>query len=88
MPSTAQQIIDLLEARAHSGRDAFAISRGLFDEIIAILHARFGLNYFESELLLIAAIRKYESVLFVALRDRVHLDDAEDAVRLCLGDEP
>jgi hypothetical protein len=86
--SSAREIIDLLEARASSGRVAFQISEATFAKIIAILRRRFGVSSFEAELLLVDVLREHEDILFAALRDQVDLDDAEDAVRLCLGDKP
>jgi hypothetical protein len=86
--SSAQEIIDLLEARASSGRAAFQISETIFAKIIAVLRKRFGISSFDAELLLVNVIREHEDTLFDALRGQVDLDDAEDAVRLCLGDEP
>ena len=85
--STSREIIGLLKARASSGRDAFQISKALFAKIIAILQRRFGTGHSETELILVDAIREHEDTLFNALRGRVHSDDAEDAVRLCLGDD-
>jgi hypothetical protein len=85
--SASREIIDLLEARSSSGRDAFQITKTLFAKIITILQRRFGIGHSDAELLLANVIREHEDVLFNALRGRVHLDDAEDAVRLCLEDD-
>ena len=88
--STSREIIDLLEARASSGRAAFEIVQTVFVKIFAALRRdpRFaGISLLELELLIADPSRELEDTLFAALRDRVHLDDAEDAVRLCLGDE-
>jgi hypothetical protein len=85
--SQTQEIIDLLQARASSGRDAFSISRVLFDDIITILRKRFGISYHEAELLLIGVIRKHEDTLFELRHEHLHLDDASAAVRICLDGE-
>ena len=82
-----RDICDLLQARSSSGRDAFRISGALFDQIIAILRRRFAISYLDAEVLLGNAIRNHEDALFDALRDHIHVDDATDAVRLCLGDD-
>ena len=87
MPNSAQEIIDLLEARASSGRVAFQISKTTFAKIIAVLRQRFGVGNLDAELMLADVTREHEDILYAALRDHVHLDDAEDAVRLCLGDD-
>jgi hypothetical protein len=81
----ADDIIDLLQARASSGRAAFEIVNAIFAKVIAVLQRRFGIGYLETELLLVDLIREHENTLYAALRDHVHLNDAEDAVRLCLG---
>jgi hypothetical protein len=83
----ARDICDLLEARASSGRIAFEISKTLFAKINAILRRRFPVSYQDAELLLVDLEREHEDVLFCALRDTVHVDDATDAVRRCLGDD-
>jgi hypothetical protein len=83
----ARDIIDLLQARANSGHAAFEIVDDMFAKVIAVLQQRFGIEYLEAELLFADLIREHENTLYEALRDQVHLDDAEDAVRVCLGDD-
>jgi hypothetical protein len=83
----ARNICDLLQARTSSGRQAFEIVDAVFAKIIAILRRRFGIGHLEAELLFADVIREHEGIVFNALRDCIPLDDAEDAVRLCLGDE-
>jgi hypothetical protein len=86
----APDIIDLLQARASSGRDAFRIIDSLFAKIIATLRRdpRFdGVSQFEFELLLADVSSEAEKVLFAEMRDRVPLADAEHAVHQCLGEE-
>lgn len=87
MNNSTRDIIDLLQARASSGGTAFEISETIFAKIIAVLRRRFSVGTVDAELMLADVIREHEDALFNALRDRVHLDDAEDAVRLCLGDD-
>jgi hypothetical protein len=90
MSSLTRDILDLLEARASSGRDAFRISENTFTKIITVLQRdpRFaGITRFELELMLINQCREFEEILFNEMRDRIHLDDAEDAVCLCLGED-
>lgn len=82
-----RDIIDLLQARASSGGTAFEISKTIFAKVIAVLRRHFSVGTIDAELMLADVIREHEDALFSALRDRVHLDDAEDAVRLCLGDD-
>jgi hypothetical protein len=45
------------------------------------------MTLFELELLLANQRSEAEKILFSEMRDRVRLDDAEDAVRLCLGND-
>ena len=59
----------------------------MFAKIIAILRRRFGIGQFEAELLLVDVVREHEDTVFDALRDCIRLDDAEDAVWRCLGNE-
>jgi hypothetical protein len=80
----ASDIIDLLQARASTGRVAFEIVDDMFAKVIVVLQQRFGIGYLETELLLVDLIREHENTLYAALRDHVRLSDAEDAVRLCL----
>jgi hypothetical protein len=86
----ARDIIDLLQARASSGRDASRIVENLIAKIIAKLRRdpRFdGVGQFEFELLLADVSNDAEKVLFAKMRDRVLLADAEHAVHQCLGEE-
>ena len=90
MLSPARDIIDLLEARASTGRGAFDYVKTLFTKIIITLRRdpRFAqIPLFELELLLRNEHCEAEKILFNEMRDRVALHDAEDAVRLCLGDD-
>jgi hypothetical protein len=85
-----RDICDLLESRASSGRAAFVIVENLFAKIITILRrdSHFaGTSLFELELMFADARREAESALFREMRDRIHIDDAQDAVRCCLPDE-
>jgi hypothetical protein len=89
MLNFSRDICDLLESRASSGRDAFAIVETTFAKIIAVLRRdpRFtNIPVFELELLLADSRGETETTLFAALRDRIHLDDAEDAVHRTLGE--
>jgi hypothetical protein len=86
----AGDIIDLLQARASSGRNAFRIVETVFTDIIARLRRdpRFkSVSQFELELLLADTSSKAENLLFAELRDRIALRDAEHAVHQCLGDD-
>ena len=83
----ARDVIDLLQARASSGRDAFQIADNMFAKLIAVLRRRFDIEYLEAELLFADLIREHENTLYTALRDRVHLNDAEDAVRRFLPED-
>jgi hypothetical protein len=86
----AGNIVDLLQARASTGRDAFRITERLFAKIIAKLRRdpRFaGVSQFEFELLLADVSSEAETVLFAEMCDRVRLADAEHAVHQCLGEE-
>jgi hypothetical protein len=80
MPNPARDIIDLLEARASNGRAAFEIVDDMFAKVIVVLQRRFGIGYLETELLLVDLIREHENLLYAALRDHIHLNDAEDAL--------
>ena len=83
----ARDIIDLLQARVSSGRAASQIIDNMFENVIAVLRRdpRFaGISLFELELLFADARCEVEKILFNEMRDRIHLDDAEDAVRRCL----
>jgi hypothetical protein len=84
---SARDIIDLLQARASSGRAAFEIAGDLFAKLIAVLQRRFGIGYLEAELLLADLIREHENRLYVALHNSLDLDDAKDAVCRCLSGE-
>jgi hypothetical protein len=86
----ARDIFDLLQARASTGRNAFRIVESLFAKIIARLQrdSRFaGISQFEMELLLADVSNDAGNLLFVEMRDRVLLADAEHAVHQCLGEE-
>jgi hypothetical protein len=86
----AGDIIDLLQARANSGRNAFRIVDSLFTKIIAKLRRdpRFdGVGQFEFELLLADVSNDAGNLLFAEMRDRVLLADAEHAVHQCLGED-
>jgi hypothetical protein len=85
----AGDIIDLLQARASSGRNAYRIIETVFTKIIAKLRrdSRFaGISQFEMELLLADVSNDAGNLLFAELRDRVLLADAEHAVHQCLGE--
>jgi hypothetical protein len=85
--SPAGDIVDLLQARASSGRAAFEIARQTLAKIIAALqrNSRFATaTRFELELVLMNEYRELEEILFNEMRNRIHLDDAEDAVRCVL----
>jgi hypothetical protein len=85
----ARDIIDLLQARASSGRNAARIVETLFTNIVAKLQRdpRFnGVSQFEFELLL-ADVSNETEKMFAEMRDRVLLADAEHAVHQCLGEE-
>jgi hypothetical protein len=86
----ARDIIDLLQARASSGRAASQIIDNMFENVIAVLRRdpRFaGISLFELELLFADARCEVEKILFNKMSDRIHLDDAEDAVRRCLPED-
>jgi hypothetical protein len=86
----ARDIIDLLQARASSGRAAFEIAEQTLAKIIAALQrdSRFAtVTRFELELVLMNEYRELEGILFNEMRNRIHLNDAEDAVHLCLGED-
>ena len=84
---SARDIIDLLQARTSSGRDAFQIADNMFAKLIAVLRRRFDIEYLEAELLFADLIREHENTLYAALRDHIHLNDAEDAVRRFLPED-
>jgi len=89
MLNFSRDICDLLQARASTGYDAFQIVETTFAKIIAALRRdpRFtNIPVFELELLLADPRGETERTLFAEMRDRVHLDDAEDAVHLTLGE--
>jgi hypothetical protein len=86
----AGDICALLQARAASGRDAFEIAATTLLGIIKTLKrdARFAnIPRVELELLLVNDGRRLEDMLFEAMRGRIHIDDAQDAVQRCLGDD-
>ena len=86
----ARDIIDLLQARASSGRAASQIVDNMFANVIAVLRhdPRFaGISQFEFELLLADVSNDAEKMLFAEMCDRVLLADAEHAVYECLGEE-
>jgi hypothetical protein len=86
----ASNICALLQARAASGRDALEIAETTVLGIIKTLmrDARFAnITRVELELLLVNERRRLEDRLFEEMRDRIHLDDAQDAVQRCLGDD-
>jgi hypothetical protein len=86
----ARGIIDLLQARASSGRDAFRIVETVFAKIIAKLRRdpRFaGISQFELELLLADISRDAETRLFREMYLRIDLADAVFAIHQCLGEE-
>jgi hypothetical protein len=88
--SSVRDICDLRQARAASGRNAFQIVKTSFASIITTLQrdARFAdITRFDFELLLANEYRDLEKILFQEIHDRVHLDEAEDAVRCCLGED-
>jgi hypothetical protein len=86
----ARDIIDLLQARANSGRNAYRIIETVFAMIIAKLRCdpRFAtISQFEFELLLADVSNDTGDLLFAEMRDRVLLADAEHAVHQCLGED-
>jgi hypothetical protein len=86
----ARDIVDLLQARASSGRQASRIVEAIFAKIVVRLRRdpRFaGVSPFEFDLLLADISSEAEKVLFAELRDRIALHDAEHAVHQCLGEE-
>ena len=86
----AGDIIDLLQARASSRRNAYRIIQTVFAKIVARLRRdpRFaGIGQFEMELLLADVSNDAGNLLFAELRDRIALHDAEHAVCQCLGEE-
>jgi hypothetical protein len=84
--TTACDICDLLAARADSGRVAFRISETVSTKVIGVVRQHFDLSYQEAELLLIDVMREHEKQLYAVLHNRVPLDEALDAVYLCLED--
>ena len=71
---------DRLEAFASNGREASHIARELFDAVVVALRRdrRFaGISLQEAELLFADVHVDIERRLFVALRDRVRLDDVD-----------
>jgi hypothetical protein len=85
----ARDIIDLLQARASSGRKASRIVETVFTNIVAKLRRdpRFaGVSQFEFDLLFADISSEAEKTLFAEMRDRIALHDAEHAVHQCLGD--
>jgi len=85
----ARDLTDLLEVRAHNGRDAYHYVETLFARIVSVLRRdpRFaGISLFELELMFADARREAENILFHAMCGRLHLDDARDAVERCLPD--
>jgi hypothetical protein len=86
----ARDIIDLLQARASSGRDAFQIVEIVFAKAVAALRRdpRFnGVSQFEFELLLADVSNDAGKMLFAEMCDRILLADAEHAVYQCLGED-
>ena len=89
MTVVTRDICDLLEARANSGRKAFQYVEALFTKVAAALRRdpRFAtITLFELELLLANERCEAEKILVDEMRDRIRLDEAEDAVRCCLSD--
>jgi hypothetical protein len=85
----AGDIIDLLQARASSGRAAFQIADDMFAKLIAVLRRdrRFtNIPVFELELMFEDVRNEVEAVLFNEMHARVRLDEAEDAVHGTLGE--
>jgi hypothetical protein len=88
--SLAAHILGLLHANASSGSGAFKITEAVFTELPTALRRdpRFaGISDFELTLLLRDVRNRLEQVLFREMRDRIHIEDAEDAIRRCLGGE-
>ena len=56
----------------------------MFEQLVTILQRRFGLSRLDAELVLADVRHAHEVALYRAMRDRIHVDDAENAVRLCL----
>jgi hypothetical protein len=86
----ARNIVDLLQARASSGRQASQIVETMLANIVTSLRRdpRFaGVSRFEFDLLLADVSSDTEKMLFAELRDRIALHDAEHAVYQCLGEE-
>jgi hypothetical protein len=88
--SVLSDLCAMSQANASTGRTAFEFVNTLFAEIIAALRRdprTKAFTRFELELLLADAHRKAENKLFEQLRNRIHIEDAEDAVYRCLGDD-
>jgi hypothetical protein len=87
--NSIRDICDLMQARTSSGRAAFEIIKITVAKVIAALRRdpRFcTITSFELELLLADVHRDTGNMLFEAMHNRIHIDDAEDAVRRCLGE--
>jgi hypothetical protein len=90
MIDLARDIIDLIESRAHNGRNAGRIVEALFTKIFTALRRdpRFdALTRTEFDLLVADAVADAEHTLFAATHGHLHADAAIDAVRCCFPGE-
>jgi hypothetical protein len=81
-------IRDMLLARATDGDRGYKLVDDLLDDIIALLrqNPRFRIPRFEFELLFADLHQHFADVLADELRNKIHIDDAEDVVRYFAGD--
>jgi hypothetical protein len=89
MINLSRDLCDLLQARASDGRKAFDIVEATFTKIITTLRRdpRFiDITAFEFELMFANLRGEIERALFGEMVARIHLDDAENAVDLVLGE--
>lgn len=91
MLNLTKDLCDMLQARASSGGDADEVADTILIKIIRTLRhdPRFAeITRVEFELLLAGPYRELCDLLFHEMNNRIHLDEAEDAVCCCLGEEP
>jgi hypothetical protein len=85
--SYTHELIGFLEARTRSGDSAFDITKQLEATLAALLCRDFGLGRLDAEQRLHDIVRALERALHAEMSDRLHIDDAIDAVHQIFGDD-
>jgi hypothetical protein len=85
--SYTKELIGFLEARTSNGDFAFDIAGQLEADLATLLCRDFGLRRLDAELRVHNIVRGLQDALHAEMRDRIHVDDAIEAVHQIFGDD-